>query len=49
MYEHRGQGTSRRMPVRRRRLTLAWLAMFLLLAVAAAVVVIAAYRVRAGG
>jgi cobalt-zinc-cadmium efflux system protein len=49
MHEHRGQTSSRRIRARRRRLTLAWLAMLVLLAVAAAVVVIAAYRVRTGG
>src|SRR5207244_3809187 len=49
MHEHRGQTSSRRIRARRRRLTLAWLAMLVLLAVAAAVVVIAAYRVRTCG
>ena len=49
MHKYHGQKIGRRGRARRWRFTLAWLALLVLLAATAAVVVIAAYLVRAGG
>jgi hypothetical protein len=49
MHGYHGQRTSRRRRAGRRHLRLAWLARLLLPAVAAAVAVLAARRLRTGG